>query len=152
MSDFAEKAAEKYKSGYNCAQSVLCAFCDEVGLSERDAFRMAEGFGGGIGGMRGPCGAVTAMFTVLSYINSDGMLSEGKSKANTYKKIREASQRFEKEYGSTICKEILASDLAKAKNCEAKVRDAAAIIAAMLAENRTDEVQDTDKGKEQGSL
>ena len=57
-----EKTLEKRKQGYNCAQSVVCAYCELFGMDESTAFRLAEGFGGGMGGMQdGTCGAVTAM-------------------------------------------------------------------------------------------
>ena len=31
--------------GYNCAQAVLCTFCEELDLDENVAFRISEGFG-----------------------------------------------------------------------------------------------------------
>ena len=44
-----DKVAEKHKSGYNCAQAVACAYCDLVGIDEETMFRIAEGFGFGMG-------------------------------------------------------------------------------------------------------
>ena len=132
MSEKVEKAVENYSNKkYNCAQSVLCAYADIMGISEETAFRMAEAFGGGMGGMGSTCGAVNAMFTVLSYCNSDGLLEKGATKATTYRKIREASAAFEEEYGSIVCREILKGDSPKAKQCAEKVRDAALIIEKM---------------------
>ena len=34
----AQKAAEYHQKGYNCAQPIVCAFCDKVGLDEKTAF------------------------------------------------------------------------------------------------------------------
>ena len=31
-----ELALEYHKKGYNCAQAVACAFCEELGVSETD--------------------------------------------------------------------------------------------------------------------
>lgn len=124
-------ASEKYDHGYNCAQSVFCTYADAMGLDEATAYRIAEGFGGGMGGLRSTCGAVTAMLAVVSYLNSDGLLSEGKSKGQTYKRVKEAISQFEEEYSSVICKEILQSENQKGKRCEAKVADAVRIIEAM---------------------
>ena len=45
-------AAELFLKGYNCAQSVMVAFCDVTGLEEDFAARMASSFGGGMGRMR----------------------------------------------------------------------------------------------------
>ena len=36
-----EKAIENFYKGYNCAQSVLLAFCDVTGLDEETAERLA---------------------------------------------------------------------------------------------------------------
>ena len=48
----AEKARDLFRAGYNCAQSVVGAFHEEMGLSLEDAVRLASSFGGGMGGMR----------------------------------------------------------------------------------------------------
>ena len=45
------KTIELHKKGYNCAQAVACAYCDLVGVDEDTMFKMAEGFGAGMGGM-----------------------------------------------------------------------------------------------------
>ena len=59
-----EKARELFKSGYNCAQSVFCAFCDETGMSFEEALKLSSSFGGGMGRLREVCGAVSAMFMI----------------------------------------------------------------------------------------
>lgn len=38
-----------HDEGYNCAQAVVCAYCDSFGLDRDTAFKMAEGFGLGMG-------------------------------------------------------------------------------------------------------
>jgi C_GCAxxG_C_C family probable redox protein len=43
---------------YNCAQAVLGAFCEESGLDINIAFKLANGFGGGIR-CGETCGAVS---------------------------------------------------------------------------------------------
>ena len=40
-----EKTQELHDRGYNCAQAVGCAYCDLVGISEDEMFRMLEGYG-----------------------------------------------------------------------------------------------------------
>lgn len=39
-----ELALEYHKKGYNCAQAVACAFCEELGVSETEMYKIAEGF------------------------------------------------------------------------------------------------------------
>ena len=38
----AQKAAEYHQKGYNCAQAIVCAFCDKVGLDEKTAFKVSD--------------------------------------------------------------------------------------------------------------
>lgn len=40
-----QKTLENHRKGYNCAQSVACAYCDLVGLDEQSVFRATEAFG-----------------------------------------------------------------------------------------------------------
>lgn len=37
-------AEDKFNHMYNCCQSVICCYCEEFGLEEKDVFRMTEGF------------------------------------------------------------------------------------------------------------
>ena len=80
----AEEAEALFKSGANCAQAVLGAFCGECGLDRETALKLASGFGAGMGRMREVCGAVSAMFIVanLKYGNSD--LSDKRAKDAHY--------------------------------------------------------------------
>ena len=62
-----EDLAEKlFRDGYNCAQAVVGAFCEELNLPIETVTKMISGFGGGIGRMRETCGAVSGMVFVLS--------------------------------------------------------------------------------------
>ena len=55
------------RKGYNCAQAVACAFCEELGRDEKEVFEMMEAFGFGMGTM-GTCGAVSGMAAVVGMI------------------------------------------------------------------------------------
>ena len=85
----AQKAAEYHQKGYNCAQAIVCAFCDKVGLDEKTAFKVSEGLGLGVSDTYGTCGAVTGMALVMGMANSCGNLEAPTSKAATYQKVRE---------------------------------------------------------------
>lgn len=41
-------AAEKFMGGYNCAQSVIYAFCDDLNMNKHTALKLACGFGAGM--------------------------------------------------------------------------------------------------------
>lgn len=136
-----ETASRTYKKGYTCSQAVFAAFAEDMGLDEETAYRLMEGFGGGFGGKQEVCGAFSAAVAVISYFCSSGSL-DGKSKGNTYKVIRKASEVFEQEYGSIICREILHGSSPKAFQCGMKVKDAVLLVGKVLAENT--ESQQTD--------
>lgn len=111
MSIKSERAVMNFKNGYNCSQAVLCAFCEECGISEETAVAMSEAFGGGLAGMRtGPCGAVSGMSMAVSLMNSAGNPGNPReTKAGTYAAVRELVEKFRRKNGSYVCGELLES-------------------------------------------
>lgn len=69
MNTKAEHAAELHQRGCNCVRAVACTFCKEFGISEDDMFRIAEGFGLGMGVME-MCGALSGMAMIIGLDNS----------------------------------------------------------------------------------
>ncbi|MDP4152502.1 MAG: C-GCAxxG-C-C family protein [Bacillota bacterium] len=105
--DIAERASNNFYSGYNCAQSVFSALAEELGLPRETALHISAGFGGGMGGLREKCGAVTGMFMAagLKYGNYDP--SDREAKAELYNLIKELDKAFKEKFGTCICKELL---------------------------------------------
>ncbi len=103
----AEKAKEYFLKGYNCAQAVVLAFCDVMGLSENQAAKMASSFGGGMGKMGEVCGAVTGMFMVLGLVEGGYAPDDKEAKMAHYAKVRELADKFKSENSSIICRELL---------------------------------------------
>ena len=105
MSTKAEQAIAFHDKGYNCAQAVACSFCKEFGVDEEEMFRIAEGFGLGMGMME-VCGALSGMMMIIGLQNSVGNLDKGKAtKGDTYKKVREYAAKEESEV-FVVCAEI----------------------------------------------
>ena len=105
MSTKAEQAITFHDKGYNCAQAVACSFCKEFGVDEEEMFRIAEGFGLGMGMME-VCGALSGMMMIIGLQNSVGNLDKGKAtKGDTYKKVREYAAKEESEV-FVVCAEI----------------------------------------------
>jgi len=102
-----ELASGHFKQGYNCAQSVVLAFKDELGLDERTLLTMASPFGGGMGRLREVCGAVSGAFIVLGlkfgYVSAEDY--EGKKRLYGY--VQEVGNRFKTLNGSYICSELV---------------------------------------------
>lgn len=63
-----DEAYNYFLSGYNCAQAVVLAFRDLLGMDEQTAARLSCGFGGGMGRMREVCGTFSGVVTVMSWL------------------------------------------------------------------------------------
>ncbi|SDZ90317.1 C_GCAxxG_C_C family probable redox protein [Eubacterium aggregans] len=136
MENQVKEALQYYAKGYTCAQAVMCAYADEMDIDKTIFYKMAEGFGGGCGGMQEICGAVSAAFAIISFHYSDGNLDDGKSMRKTYAKIREAAGLFKEEFGSIVCKEVLDGNKPQAFKCGKKVRVAAEIVDRIITNNQ----------------
>ncbi|NLG53680.1 MAG: C_GCAxxG_C_C family protein [Clostridiales bacterium] len=126
MSTHVKTAGELFQKGYNCAQAVFGAFCDETGIDFETAVKIAFSFGGGIGGMGDVCGAVSGMLMVLGvkygYINP----ADKEAKSEHYRLVRDLVKRFETENGSIVCRELL--ERLKEKKCIPAARPCAVLV------------------------
>lgn len=133
MESRVEQAIQKHKEGYNCSQAVLCTYCDLLGVDQETAFRISEGFGAGMGGLRDTCGAVTALFMLIGLAESGGLAHEGKTKANTYKVVKNLAEEFKVKNGSIMCRELLNAEGANKKHtCPGCIADACKIAEEFL--------------------
>jgi len=103
----AEQAKELFLSGHNCAQAVVCAYADELGLSQEQAIAMSACFGGGLGRQREVCGAVSGICMVFSLKYAPKDPKDAAAKATFYAHIQELCKRFKEDNGSIICRELL---------------------------------------------
>ena len=119
-----EEACALHGRGANCAQSVLCAFADDVGLRRQVAMRIASGFGGGMGRMGGTCGAVTGAFMALGLRHGMTEPEQKDLKEKNYAMTREFAARFTAKNGSIVCRELLGCDIGTPEGmAEAKEKD-----------------------------
>jgi len=102
-----EQAVSKFMEGYNCAQSVLYSFCDDLGLEKSYALKIACGFGAGMGRKEEVCGAVTGGIIVLSAKYGRVERDDRPAQEMTYKKTRELMDKFAKKHGTYICRQLL---------------------------------------------
>ncbi|MCE5189054.1 MAG: C-GCAxxG-C-C family protein [Eubacteriales bacterium] len=96
-----------FEEGYNCAQSVLLAYCEETGLEKKQAARLASTFGGGMGKLREVCGAVSAMFLVLGMTGGYDDPKAKEEKAALYDRVQKLAEAFKAEHHSIICRDLL---------------------------------------------
>lgn len=106
-----EEALENFKTKYNCSQTVLDVFCEELGLDKETAKKLSIGFGGGA--LRGElCGTVSAGIMVLGLKYGDG--------AKPY--IDEFESRMEELYGSIRCENMLGFNVSHKQGPTEEVR------------------------------
>lgn len=125
--DRTKKSVENYLCGYNCCQSIVCAHCDLIGLDEKKAYKLFEGFGSGVGATQRICGALSAAVAIIGALNSDGSFT-GSSKKATYEKVSVICKMFESKFGSVNCLDILKGEKTVPFKCSDKVKVASDIL------------------------
>lgn len=142
-------AQQNFLDGYNCAQAVLMAFSDELGMDEAAAAKLASSFGGGMAQLRQVCGGVSAMFMVAGAVAGYDDPTDSKEKQAHYARIRQLAAAFEEKNGSINCPELLKTANSnveavedprvrafyQSRPCLKYVTDAAVLLEAFLKEN-----------------
>ena len=140
-----DHAAEQMGSGLNCAQAVMGEFAEELDLDLEMAWRVACGFGGGMGGTGDRCGAVTGAVMVLGLAACGPDPYDRSSRARIDGLVQSFIEQFEAKHGTTLCRELLGCDIRTQEgqaeaaiqglfktHCPQYVRDAVEILEAML--------------------
>ena len=112
---------------YNCAQTVLCAFADTLGMTEEEAFKLGSHFGGGMK-MGATCGVITSGLMIL------GMA--GKGETAVAKKYVDGFR--ERHNGVLNCAELLRINAEKGgtrkPHCDGMVFEAIEALEEVLGE------------------
>ena len=110
MSIRTEQAAALFAEGFNCAQSVLGAFCEKYGVDKDSALKMSSGLGSGFR-MGEICGAASGAALVIGLKYGMGTAGDAQAKANGNRKTAEFMKLFRAGHGSLLCRELLGLDL-----------------------------------------
>lgn len=124
------EAAEKKRCGKcNCAQAVICTYCDKAGIDEATALNIGNAFAAGMGNMEGTCGALVGAGVVVGLINKD--------KAKSVKDMRKIISKFAERNGATQCKLLKGAETGEVlRECPDCVADASEFLEEVLeAEN-----------------
>ena len=105
----AEKAVTRFRSGYNCAESILITTQEVLGIKSKLIPKIATGFGGGIGRQGSICGAVSG--TIMAIGLKYGRTEPQGEKERAYVLAREFCKRFERKFGSLLCYNLTECDL-----------------------------------------
>ena len=141
----ADDALATFSKGFNCTQAVLATFGEEFGLDPIMAYRVAAGFGGGMGHMGHTCGAVTGAFMVLGLKYGMTVADGSQSHHEAFHAVRDFAGRFKSLHGSIVCRDLLGFDISDRsafreavkqgipqKICPKLVQDAAEIVETLL--------------------
>ena len=99
-------AMDNLKAGYSCSEAVLLTYCPQFGLNQELAFKIASGFGGGMG-MGETCGAVTAACMVIGLKYGAISVKDRYSRDLTYVSVADFTALFQKRNGSTYCRDLI---------------------------------------------
>lgn len=140
-----EDSAKCFADGFNCAQSIISVYCEELGLDSKTALKIASGFGGGMAHMSETCGAVTGAFMVLGLKYGRFIADDLDAKLKTNGLVQEFAKRFKEIHGSIRCTELLNNDLSTPEGvksaseqnvfktiCPRLVKDASSIVEELL--------------------
>lgn len=109
-----EKIDELSKKGYNCSQTILCYFSEELGLDEETALKISCPFEMGMY-ESGQCGALTAGYMVLGLKYGS---TDFDKRIELAKKTLSFKNEFKEKMGSTNCNELLGMKVMEDNNIE----------------------------------
>jgi len=106
-----ERAAKYFESDFNCAESVLMSLAESIGVRSELIPKIATAFGGGIGRRGSVCGALTGGVIAIGLKFGRSKAKDTKRREESYEKALELFKRFEKEFGSALCHDLITLDL-----------------------------------------
>ncbi len=127
MSDRTQSASDKKRLGsHNCAQAVISAYGDLVGLTERQCLNLGACYGLGMGNMEGTCGALVGAGAILGLAVQD--------RAKGREAMKSIMTKFHERNGATQCRKLKGIDTGKVlRQCTDCVADAAELLEAEMA-------------------
>jgi C_GCAxxG_C_C family probable redox protein len=100
-------AVVKFSEGYNCAQSVLYSFCDDLKFEKDIALKMVCGFGAGMARKQEVCGAITGGIVVIGLKYGRGENDDREATELTYKKTNMLMEQFAEKHGTVMCHKLI---------------------------------------------
>lgn len=132
MESRVQKAIDLHHKGYNCAQAVVCAYCDLFGLDEETAYRASEAFGFGMGQME-VCGALAGACMLAGLKNSGGLRRLEKPRRKPISWIVNWLRHFREKNQSVLCRELKGVESGKVlRPCDGCVEDGARLVETYL--------------------
>jgi C_GCAxxG_C_C family probable redox protein len=100
-------AHESFENGFNCSQSVLSVFAEELNLKKDTALKLATPFGAGMAYMQETCGAVTGALMAIGLKYGKGEYGTSEDKTHAYNLSKQFIAEFRKKHQSVCCRDLL---------------------------------------------
>ncbi len=104
-------AATLFEQGFTCSQAVLAAFAERHGLARDTALKVACAYGGGVARTGSTCGAVSGALMAIGLAHGRSRVEDEAARERTYDATRAFLERFRREHGSDLCRELLGVDI-----------------------------------------
>jgi len=104
-----------FDEGFNCCQAVFVPFAMEKGIDEETSFKISSGFAAGLCYQGETCGAVIGAQMALGLNNGYSEPNDQQRRDDVKNLIDEYRSRFSDKHGTTLCKELLGTDLSTEK-------------------------------------
>ncbi len=152
MTELGEISEQKFDDGLYCAESVLLTIAEALGLEEKILPGVATGFCSGVSRTGGMCGALSG--AIMSLGLTSGRRTGEDDVSENYLAVQELLSRFEAEFGSTNCTELLDCDISSkeglrafeerglAVNCRSYTGAATRLAAELMKLDGTDRTSD----------
>lgn len=102
-----KRALTLFGEGRCCAQAVLMAYADMVGITEEQAALISAGLGGGLGRLRLTCGAFTAAAMVCGALVDAEHGGDNEQRVAVYTRVQALHDDMVQRVGSVNCGELL---------------------------------------------
>ncbi|MEM3615489.1 MAG: C-GCAxxG-C-C family protein [Candidatus Methanomethylicia archaeon] len=140
-------ASNYMKNGYACAESVLLAVTEKIGLKNEIIPKIATGFCAGIGRIGDICGAISGGIMCIGIRYGRNKPNENEAYEKCMEKARELILRFHEKYGEIHCEKLIGLRLLdqrdrekyrmenfKEKYCSGIVEDVAKIVMEIISD------------------
>ncbi len=111
LKTISERAAKHFEAEFNCAESVLMSLAESIGVRSESIPKIATPFGGGIGRRGSVCGALTGAVIAIGLKLGRSKAEDTRTRDESSEKALELLERFEKEFGSVHCYDLIKLDL-----------------------------------------
>lgn len=133
--EVARSAREHFDNGFHCAESVILAIAQRLGIDSPLLPAIATGFGKGIAAAGGSCGALNGGLMAVNLVY--GRKTPEQPLAENMQMVRRLICDFDRSCGSQACAERITDEAAHGNpqaRCRESVGNAARLAAALIEE------------------